>query len=62
MEIKKLQKKSEFNQNKKLIERLACFEKLINELEKKNLPAEIVNSINQTLRRLTRFQDRVVTC
>ncbi len=55
MEIKKLQINSEFKQEKKLTERLECFDQLINELEKKNLPPEIVDSINQDIDEINTF-------
>lgn len=46
MEIKELKKIPAIVQNKKLISAYAQFEKLLTELKKKELPEEIVKSIN----------------
>lgn len=52
MEIKELKKRPNFDQNTKLINAYAQFDKLLTELEKKKLPEEIVNSINNGIDQL----------
>lgn len=46
MEIKELIKRPSIDQNKKVISAYNQFDKLLSELKKKELPKEIVNSIN----------------
>lgn len=46
MEIKELKKRTSIEQNKKLVSVYAQFDKLLTELKKKELPEEIVKSIN----------------
>ena len=46
MEIKELKKRPSMDQNKKLISAYAQFDQLLTELKKKELPEEIVKSIN----------------
>ena len=46
MEIKELKKRPSIDQNKKLISAYAQFDQLLTELKKKELPEEIVKSIN----------------
>ena len=55
MELKKLQLKTEFYQDKKLSDRFEYFNKLINELQKKDVPVEIVNLINQDIEAINTF-------
>lgn len=46
MEIKELKKRPSIDQNKKLISAYAQFDQLLTELKKKELPEEIIKSIN----------------
>jgi hypothetical protein len=46
MEIKELKRKPNIDQNKKLITAYTQFDKLLTELKKKDLPEEIISSIN----------------
>ncbi len=55
MEIKKINKRPNIEQHKKLANKYACFEKLINELKKREVPPEIVNSINQEIEKVNSF-------
>ncbi len=55
MEINDLHKRSDKDQDKKLITRITYFQKLIEELNKKEIPAEIVNSINQYIEEVNTF-------
>ena len=55
MEIKELDKRTSIEQDKKLTKRSACFEKLITELKKKEIPPEIVNTINQDIEEINSF-------
>ncbi len=52
MEIKELKKRPNIDQNKKLISAYAQFDKLLTELNKKELPEEIINSINNGIDQL----------
>ena len=49
MEIKKLQAKTQFEQDKRLSEKFNSFQKLIEELNKKDLPIEMVGTINMDI-------------
>jgi len=55
MEINNLNKKPNPEQNKKLTKKVDYFEKLINEINKKDLPSEIVNSVNDEIKQLNSF-------
>ena len=55
MEIKEIKKRPGINQDKKLANRYANFGILINELSKKEIPNEIVNSINQEIEEINSF-------
>ena len=55
MEIKALQIKSEFSQEKKLTEKILSFQQLINALNKKDLPDEIATSFNRDIEELNQF-------
>ncbi|MCJ7758626.1 MAG: hypothetical protein MUP24_10810 [Gillisia sp.] len=57
MEIKELKKRLNINQNKKLISAYTQFDKLLSELKKKELPNEIVNSINNEIGQLNSVLD-----
>lgn len=52
MEIKELKRRPGFDQDKKLINSYAQFDKLLTELKKKKLPEEIVNSINNGINKI----------
>ncbi len=49
MEIKDLEKRPNIEQDKKLMKKYAYFEKLITELNKKEIPTEIANTINEDI-------------
>lgn len=55
MEIKELSKRPNIEQNKRLTRKYIYFEKLIVELKKKNLPSEIVNSVNNDIEQTNTF-------
>ena len=55
MEITALNKRADNEQDKKLKKGYAVFENLIDELKKKKLPPEILNSINQNIEELNSF-------
>lgn len=55
MEILKLKRNSKIDEDKKLKKRVATFEKLIDELNKKEIPPEIISSINQEIVTLNSF-------
>jgi len=55
MNIKEIYKKSDISKDKKLVRQFSDFEKLINELKKRDLPSEIVNSINQDIDDINAF-------
>jgi F0F1-type ATP synthase assembly protein I len=49
MNIKEIDKKPDIGKDKKLMRKFSDFEKLINELKKREVPSEIVNSVNQDI-------------
>jgi hypothetical protein len=49
MHMTELKKIPNIEQDKKLLKKYAYFEKLINELKKRDLPAEIMGTINQNI-------------
>lgn len=55
MEITQLEKRPNIEQDKKLNDKFAHFEKLINELKKKEIPSDIVSSINQNIEEVNSF-------
>jgi len=55
MEIKKLDKRPNIEQDKKLMNRYVNFEKLINELKKKKIPSEIAHTINHDIEEINSF-------
>lgn len=55
MEIINLDIKPKDEQDKKLTKKYSCFSNLINELKKRKMPAEIVNSINQNIEAINSF-------
>ena len=55
MEIKVLIKRPNVEQDKKLKKSYAIFENLIGELKKKQIPAEILDSINQDIEEINSF-------
>ncbi|MBT3383159.1 MAG: hypothetical protein HN778_14010 [Prolixibacteraceae bacterium] len=55
MEIKELNKRPNIAQNKRLNRKYGLFEKLIEELNKKDLPSEIVNSIINYIEEINAF-------
>ena len=55
MEIKELAKKSNTGQDKKLTNKYVYFEKLINELKKKELSLEISDLVNQDIEEINSF-------
>jgi len=52
MEFKELEKRPGYHSDKKLAKKYAEFDKLIDELKKKEIPEEIVNRINQDIEEL----------
>ncbi|WP_154200311.1 hypothetical protein [Ancylomarina sp. 16SWW S1-10-2] len=57
MELIKLKKRTEFDQNKKLNSEYAQFSEFINHLNKKELPNEIISSINRGIEAINTFTD-----
>lgn len=55
MKITQLEKRPNIEQDKKLNNKFAHFEKLINELKKKKIPSDIVSSINQHIEDVDSF-------
>ena len=55
MEIIELDKRSNIEQNKKLTSKYDDFEKLINELKKRDITSEIASSINQDIQAINSF-------
>ena len=55
MEIKEIDKKSDIGKDKKLMSKFNDFEKLINELKKREVPSEIVNSVNRDIEDINSF-------
>ena len=55
MEIKDIDKKTDIEKGKKLMSRFNDLEKLINELKKREVPSEIVNSVNQDIEDINSF-------
>ncbi len=55
MKLKELKKRPNIEQNKKLMNRYVYLEKLINELKKKEISSEIVNSVNQDIEEINSF-------
>ncbi len=55
MEITELEKRQNIEQNKKLMSSYTSFWKMISELKKKEIPSEIVNSINQFIKDINSF-------
>lgn len=55
MGINKIRKRSDVESDKKLTIKYAEFEKLINELNKKKIPLEITNSINENIDEINSF-------
>jgi len=55
MEIKELTRRPSIEQDKRLKKSYAIFENLIDELKKKKIPGEILNSINQDIEEINSF-------
>ena len=55
MNIKEIDKKPDIGKDKKLMRKFSDFEKLINELKKREVPSEIVNSVNQDIDDINAF-------
>lgn len=55
MELKKIQLKPEFLQDKKLADKSEYFDKLLQEVEKKEVPIAISNRINQEIDQINNF-------
>lgn len=55
MEFKELNKNPNIGQDKKLMDKYIVFEKLINELKKKDIPSEIVNAVNHHIEEINFF-------
>jgi len=55
MDIKELDKRPNIEQDKKLTNKYVYFDKLIDELKKRELPSEIVNSVNQNIEDINSF-------
>jgi len=55
MKITQLEKRPNIGQDKKLNDKFTHFEKLINELKKKEIPSDIVSSINQYIEEVNSF-------
>ena len=55
MEIKELNIRPNIEQEKKLTNKYIYFEKLIDALKKREMPAEIVNSVNQNIEEVNSF-------
>jgi len=62
MELQALNKRSDLDQNKKLKDRFTQFEKLISELKKRDIPAELVSAINDQIEKVNAItsSDRVL--
>lgn len=56
-QIKELNKRSEIENNKRLVNKYKFFEDLISELNKKEIPSEIVESINREIDETNSFSD-----
>ena len=56
MDIGSLHKRPDLNQNEKLKKKFVQFEMLINELNKKELPADLVKSINDQINKVNGIQ------
>ena len=54
-EIKEIDKKSDIGKDKKLLSKFNDFEKLINELKKRKVPSDIVNSVNRDIDNINSF-------
>ena len=59
MEIKALQIKSKFSQDKKLSDKMLSFQQLINELNKKDFPVEMADSLNRDIEEINQFAGSV---
>ena len=57
MEIKELNKRSDINQNNKLAGEYIQFEKLLNELKKKELPDNIIITLNKSIEQINSITD-----
>ncbi len=57
MNFIELKKVTSFEQNKRLSKRYATFEKLILELAEKEIPPEIVKSVNQEIETINAFSE-----
>ena len=57
MELLKLNKRTEFDLNKKLNREYAQFSEFINHLKKKELPNKIISSINRDIEAINTFTD-----
>ncbi|MGA9239275.1 hypothetical protein [Robiginitalea sp.] len=55
MEIKELTRRPSIEQDKRLKKSYAIFENLIDELKKKKIPGELLNSINQDIEEINSF-------
>lgn len=55
MTLKEIDKKPEIGNDKKLMRKFSDFEKLINELKKREVPSEFVNSVNQDIEGINSF-------
>ena len=55
MTIKEIDKKPDIGKDKKLMRKFSDFEKLINELKKREVTSEIVNSVNQDIEGINSF-------
>ncbi len=55
MDIKELNIRSNIEQDKKLTNKYVYFEKLLDELKKREMPSEIVNLINQNIDEINSF-------
>ena len=55
MEIKALQIKSKFSQDKKLSDKMLSFQQLINELNKQDFPVEMADSLNSDIEEINQF-------
>ena len=55
MDIKELDIKPNIEQDKKLTNKYVYFEKLIDELKRREMPSEIMNSINQNIEDINSF-------
>ncbi len=55
MHIKELDKRPNIEQDKKLTKKYVYFKKLVDELKKRDIPTEIVNSVNQNIEEINSF-------